>query len=345
MASNYRVIYPVEAVFIGPHGSASGVAVHGVQSVNLTTTFSLEQVFELGQLDIYANLENLPNIEMTVEKDLDGYPLVYHLATQGATANDLLNRTNNRADVFFNIYSDAQVSASGTPMMQAYCSGLYVNSLSYSLPLQGSCKETVTFVGNDKIWVSGTNTPWTGGRTGFAFLPIFNNLDSPSSGIQRRFNIQMGAGKSLWPKSLPGIDTATGYNLDQGGGLGYGSHIQDVTISCNLAREDLYELGRRRPYYRYAKFPVAVDTVINITAGGIRPGDIINANADTNNITDETITILLDDSDSFTLGTKNKLLSVAMTGGDTGGEVLKIAYNYQNFNYLVVGSATDPMHL
>src|SRR5687767_5206445 len=131
---NYRVYYPIWYAAIGPFASNSGIPVHGLQSVAMTTTFSLEQVFELGQLNIYENIEGIPNIEMTLEKVLDGYPLIYHLATRGATSKSLANRTNNRADVFLPIFSDGQDSASGVPLVVAYCSGMYTQALNYSIP-------------------------------------------------------------------------------------------------------------------------------------------------------------------------------------------------------------------
>ena len=54
---------------------------HGVQSVGITTTFNLEQVFELGQLAIYENVEGTPDVEVTMSKVLDGYIPLFCLAT------------------------------------------------------------------------------------------------------------------------------------------------------------------------------------------------------------------------------------------------------------------------
>lgn len=345
MPSNFRVYYPLEEVAIGEYCSQSGIPVHGVQSVNMTTNFNLEQAFELGQIDIYENIENLPNIEMTLEKLLDGYPLIYHLASQGATTKTLANRTNQRADVFLSVFSDAQTSSSGQPMLQAYCSGMYINSLNYTLPVQGNCRESVSLVGNDKIWVTSTSGTWSG-KTGYAFDGHFDGTDAPASGIQRRQHVQMGLAAddgSVWPKNIPGITVVTesGYNELSSGQ--YVAHIQDVTISANIGRTDLFELGRRRPYYRYANFPVAVDCTINVTAGGTQPGDTINANADTNNLTNEPILIKISDGTVFDLGTRNKLMSVSYSGGGTDGGVVTMAFNYQNFNMLnITNPNSDP---
>lgn len=342
--ANFRVFYPLHYIAVGPYCTGSGLPVHGLQSLQTTTSFNLEQVFELGQLDIYENIENLPSVEITATKVLDGYPLLYHLATRGANSSSLLNRSNQRADVIFSVFSDSQDNASGTPVRQAYCSGVYLNSLSYTLPVQGNCTENVTLVGNDKVWIS-SGTVW-GGKTGFAFTGHFNGNDSPASGTQRRQNVKMGnsaAGGSIWPSIIPGVTVVagSGYNVQSAGQ--YGAHIQDVSISVNLGREDLFELGNRKPYYKYAKFPTAVDCTINITAGGTNPSDSINADSNSvANISNEPIVIKLDDGTIFHLGAKNKLQSVTYSGGDTGGGVATISYAFQNFNYLTIVSPADP---
>lgn len=343
--SNYRVFYPIHYVALSVESATSGTPIHGVQSVNLTTTFNLEQVFELGQLDIYENIENLPNIEMTIEKVLDGYPLIYHLATRDATSKTLLNRTNRKCNAVLSIFSDDQDNSSGTPKVQAFCSGMYVNSINYTLPVQGQCKESITLIGNDKLWVTSSGQVWNG-VTGYAFKGHFNGGDSPASGTQRRQHVVMGAASangSVWPTVIPGLTIAggSGYNIESAGA--FGAHIQDVSISVNLGREDLFELGRRRPYYRYANFPTAVDCTINMTAGGTSPGDAVNAISDSeSNLSNEPIVIKLKDGTIFDLGIKNKLQSVSYSGGETGGGVVGIAYQFQNFNKLDVTQPSDP---
>jgi hypothetical protein len=72
---------------------------------------------------------------------------------------------------------------------------------------------------------------------------------------------------------------------------------------------------------------------------------MIAADSDVDNLQNEAIMIKLEDSTIFNLGTKNKLLSVTYSGGDTGGGVAGIVYNYQNFNSLVVSQDNDPAGL
>ena len=106
-------------------------AAHGVQSVAVTTTFNLEQAFELGQLAIYENIEGVPDIEVTASKVLDGYPLLYHLATQGGdnVSPTLAGRSAEKCIVAIGIWPDTDDAAGKTqanPIQQMECSGMFV---------------------------------------------------------------------------------------------------------------------------------------------------------------------------------------------------------------------------
>ena len=96
-SANDRIFYACQAVGFRVHGSAESEAggaltpqqmAHGVQSVGITTNFNLEQAFELGQIEIYENIEGTPDVECTMEKVLDGYPLLYHMASSGVEGTD-----------------------------------------------------------------------------------------------------------------------------------------------------------------------------------------------------------------------------------------------------------------
>jgi len=337
--SNNRVHYPIHYPAFSKHQWGSGYTeAHGIQTMTSTTTFNLEQVFELGQLDIYENIETVPDVEMTVEKVLDGYPLVYHLATQTATSPTLLNRTNEKCDVVISIFDDNQDNASGTPLVQALVSGLVVDSMNYNLPVEGNATESVTLVGNDKIWRS----------SNFFFNGAFDGTDSPASGVQRRQNVIMGAAPtgSIWPTDIPDLTVTNGSGYNEVAGDTFGTHIQDVSLSVNLNRTSLFELGKRREFFKFAQFPVEVTCEINVLAAGNTPGDNVDALGDSEaNLTDQPIMIKLDDSTTFDLGTKNKLSSVNTSGGDaTGGEVT-LTFSYSNFNFLEITQNSDPAGL
>lgn len=322
--SNNRVFWACHAVKVGDE------AVHGVQDVSINTSFNLEPVFELGQLEIYENIEGLPEVELTLSKVLDGYPLAYHLATQDSADDTLLSRTNEQFNVSLLVYPDTDTEAEGAAISDVFMSGMFVSSLTYTFPVEGNCTESVTFVGNDKVW-----------STGATITSEFGS-DSPAAtdGVQRRENVIMGSASgnasSTWPNLIEGI--SGGKNPEVGNS--YAARIQDVTITVNLGRTDLLELGRRKPYFKYANFPVTVETTINVTAGGDTPGDGVDADSETDNLTNETIIVVLSDGSIFDCGTKNKLQSVSYSGGGTDGGVVTIAYTFSNNNDLTVTSPT-----
>src|SRR5688572_5422627 len=111
MPDNKRVFFAIQQVGFMPEGSSTFTAAHGVQSVGITTNFNLEQVFELGQLSIYDNIEQIPDVEVTMEKVLDGYPLLYHLATANATSGTLVGRSNQKTTVGLAVFSDTMDSS------------------------------------------------------------------------------------------------------------------------------------------------------------------------------------------------------------------------------------------
>ena len=158
MAANNRIFYACQAVAMKNIGApnAQYKVAHGVQSVGITTNFNLEQAFELGQIQIYENIEGLPDVEVTMEKLLDGYPLLYHLASQKAESAGLVGRSKPRADVALGIYSDGQDSINDNqtkPSTTVFMSGMYINSISYTVPVDGNATESITMVGNHTEWI------------------------------------------------------------------------------------------------------------------------------------------------------------------------------------------------
>ncbi|GAH00289.1 unnamed protein product, partial [marine sediment metagenome] len=62
-SDNKRIYYAVHQVGLKEDADAGAFTeIHGVQSVGMTTNFNLDQVFELGQLAIYENIEEIPDV-------------------------------------------------------------------------------------------------------------------------------------------------------------------------------------------------------------------------------------------------------------------------------------------
>jgi hypothetical protein len=359
---NHRIYYAIQQVSLGsgltsPGQPGSGVtgspvAIHGLQTVGISTNFNLEQIYEMGQLALYQNYENVPDIEVTLNKVLDGYPLLYVLSTERgtglqsgltATSADLAGRSNTRTDLQLAIYPDTQTSAKNGSTAVVSCSGMYVSSVSYTFPVDGNFTEDVTLVGNDKIWAT---TAITGSFT--------NNNDSPVAiqGVNRRQHLTMG--NCRFPKQIPGI-SSSGTNDLVNTTDGFSVHFQNITVSCDLGRESMYEIGTRQPYHRYVNFPVEVTSEfevmsvsgewVNATAQGYYTGTEANksvandstaACANRFNLLNETIFLETCEGTRIGLGSRNKLTSVNYTGGDTGGGNVTMTYSYQNFNDFTV---------
>lgn len=340
--SNKRIYYAVQQVALAPVGTTtfgSAHTVHGLQSVGINTRFNLEQVFEIGQLAIYENIENLPDIEITMEKVLDGYPLIYHLATRGAASATMSGRSNVRASLCLSIFADTNDSATGSPIAECECSGVYVSAVNFAFPVNGNFTESVTLVGNNKVWRTSS----------FRFTGQFStNDDTPvgTGGVQRRENIIFGSGTgaSLLPTDIEGIDV-NGHNVKDGNG-DFGAHMQSVRVSCNFGREALNELGRRAPYHRYINFPVEVRSDFELLSS---TGDLVQATedgilGDGNNLQHRTIKLFLSEGTIIDLGTKNKLNSVSYGGANAGGRGgnATVTYSYTTFNDFTVKHPLDP---
>lgn len=343
MAQNNRMYYAIQALGFAPigteHDATGYLAAKGVQSVGSNTNFNLEQIFQLGQIEIYENIEDIPSVEMTVEKVLDGYALIQHLATPTATSTSLAGRYNeNQCMAAISYYSRIQDNASGLPLSTVVLSGLYVSSIGFTIPLEGSITESVSLVGNDKVWYyDPTGVPWSTGTQ-------FNGSESPitagnAGGIQRRENVVMAS--SFWPTEIPGISES---GLNAFGSTSYNAHIQNINISTNLTRTELFELGTKAPYFRYADFPTEVTCSIETTATEL--GEGIDASSSKDNLSNQRIYVYLSQGIIIDLGNKNKLASVDVAGGDTGGGNVTVTYNYSNFNDLrVIHTASDPAGL
>ena len=253
MALNRRIYYASTVVGIQSFDLANTYqAARGVQSAGVNTTFNLEQAFELGQLDIYQNIENVPDVEVTLEKYLDGYAPLWTLCTQNATAATLVGRSNQRANVAIGIFPDTNSTASGGEIAQVLFSGLYPSQLAYDFTVDGVAKETVTLVGNSKVWSTGSFV--------FAGYTTTNGVTgtSPSApeGVNRRQDMLMTG--CLFPTDIHGI-SSSGTNNDTGSGS-YVVSFQSVKMSANLGRAQILELGRFAPYFRYVEFPVQTST-------------------------------------------------------------------------------------
>lgn len=341
MAPNQRIFYACQAVAIHARGTApvtAGAVVHGLQSVGMSSTFTLDQVFEMGQVEIYENVEEVADVEVTLEKVIDGYKLIYDLASGGACATSLVGASKVRSDVLVAVFDDGESHATGVPRSVCYNSGMFISSVSYSYSIDGSATESVTLVGNDRYWnnVRAGGSVAAGDLTGSGVWgdgnPSINidGTDTALSGVVRRVNIRLGSSASadsILPAEL---------SLNKGNdpvGNSSNRHLQSVSVSTDFGQENIQELGRFGPYTRYATFPIEVTSEFELVATS---GDLISVSGTAPNLSPRQIVIKDTAGTVLDLGSANKLASVSYSGGDTGGGNVTCSYSYQNFNYLLV---------
>ena len=371
LTSNTRVFYACQAVAIEAVGEnrtnsnnptrIENAAIHrkiahGVQSVGINSNFNLEQVFELGQIYIYENIEGIPEVEITMEKVLDNHYLLWQLATNGVSLSipavpldkrsTLLARSRERCNVFLGVFKETEEtirSATNLQEIEIWCTGMYINNISYTFPTDGNCTESITLVGNHKSWSTNQNikaiasaqfgnnvnggyvdVPATGTQTGIGGTASFG-------GVARRENVRIQ--NCRFPDIIPGAargSQPTTFNACK---------IQSISISCDLGREDVFVLGRKMPYIRTANYPVEVTCEIEVLSGNadsINVGESLDSQnriIDTYSVLDYPLVIVMDNGLKFDLGYV-KLSSVSYSGADAGGGNGATTYSFTGYNVL-----------
>ena len=307
---------------------AAGGMVRGVQSVGMSANFTLDQVFEMGQLEIYENIEDVADIEVTLEKVIDGDKFIWEFASNDLCRTTLAGAAKNRCDVYLAIYDDATDNATGTPRNVCFNSGMYTSSVSYSYSVDGSATESVTLVGNERFWNSERSATSNYGSPATGF-----DTDTPADNVQRRVNVDLENGGTL----LPAIVTSqmNPDTPDDEDGIGGSYHIQSISVSADFGQENILELGRFGPYARYATFPIEVTTEFEVISTS---GDLQNVSGNGTNLTNNSIKIYDQAGTVIDCGVKNKLSSVSYSGADTGGGNATVSYSFSNFNNLTVTS-------
>lgn len=329
MADNNRIFYACQAVAICKKGhpptDGAGAEVDfakGVQSLGINTNFDLSQVFQFGQSQIYANLEDIAEVEVTMEKAIDGEKLLYLDCVGEVGKTDLIGASQTDCDLYLAIYDDSVAQVSNTtPRHVVYCSGLVIGSVSYTWSVDDFATESVTLTGSEKFWdentygVIGTSPSGLWGTNTSTGL---TGTDTPATGIIRRANVDIA--NSTIPGDIPNVGANKG-------------RIQSISVSADFGREDAFELGSFGPYYKNPSPTIEVSTEIEVLTAR---GDQVAHSGTAENLVDRTIIIADYAGTIVNCGTTNKLTSVSYGGGDTGGGNATVTYSYSTFNNLTV---------
>lgn len=289
-------------IFYASHGvKVAGVTVTGAQSVSVNTNFELEQVFQLGRLAIYDNIQNDPDIEVTISKILDGGNTIYNLATVGG--GTLIDNANKQATVVLGIGEDTNDALSTTSAVTM--TGMYLSSVNYTLPVDGFFTEEVSFLGSSKT-VAGSVT-----------APAGNSTPNIAA---RRQNL---SSTTVYPSHVSD------------------KNISNITVSADLGREKMYKLGQFSPFHRFVNFPLEITVsfdVIGNEGDGVEAQEV-SGECTGREYTFESIKLEICDNDGnidYTIDLKDKcvLSSVSYSGGDATGGNVTITYTYITYNDL-----------
>lgn len=319
--ANNRIFYASHAVALACNGGNLRT-LQGGQSVSMSTNYNLDSVFQLGRLAVYDNISTDPEVTVTVTKALDGWPLIFTLATSttvNATASQsIIGASNAISSLVIGVGSDTAsvVDDFHADYTSISLSGLFVESLTYTFGSEGPFTEEVSFKGSNKL-IGGTIDG-----------PLYS---SPNAGsLMRRQNIKLST--SVFPAEIDA------------------SGISNITISTSLNREKLFTMGSYAARTRTVTFPIEVTTTFDMVARGISQS--LNTTFAATNISGECagpsglrgkqhIRIELCNASglveyTFDLGSGNTLQNHGYSGGDASGGNVTETFEYLSYNELTI---------
>lgn len=319
--ANKRIFYASHAVAVGD------TTVQGAQSVSVNTNFNLEQVFQLGRLAVYDNIQVDPEVEITINKALDGHELIWTLSQYDHVAppntdGAIVTHANDKSTISLTVGREEDPAVS-TATSYINMTGCFVSSLNYTFPTEGNFTEEVTFIGSHKAHTSSIGAP-THEEPGLTT----GNTDG---NVLRRQNVQISQ------STLPAEVT--------------GRNISNITISVDFSREKMFKLGQFSPFHRFVNFPIEITTTFDVIAEDVYDSgnalfDEVNTECTGRGDQRQSIFIALCDPEGntvyeFDLGDKNALQSISYSGGDTGGGSVTETFTYIGYNELQINDYTD----
>lgn len=330
--ANVRTFYACQKVMLGmvSGSDAAGAdvtfqTINSLQSVGITSNFNLEPVYQIGALEPGDIAEDIPDVEISLTRTLDGSQTIFERTmvkeADDGNANDLTDLSDNRSAVKLVIYPQTVTKATGVPTSTCIVRPAYLSSISYSFPTDGFFQEEATVVGNNKTWS----------------LAGAADNDAPSetsavTGVARRQFLNVAG--SVFPIAV-GAAHGAGDFAKFSGAMPPDARIQNISVSVDLGREEIFELGKRLPFTRYINFPVEVNTEFEIISAS---GDMVGATetdvacSNPKALAFKQIQIATCDGMVLDMGTKNKLQSVSAAGGDAGGDNVTYTYSYVNYS-------------
>ena len=345
--ANSRQFYANSALFCKTAGSGGAYTfIRGIQSASDSFDLPAEYLLEWGQVGLYEAHDGIADVTFNAEKLIDGGVPLYLVATQGSTAASLTARSEKRSVLAVGIYPSDADYVSGTPTRVIEYSGQQVTNISYNFNTDGPFNESIAFLGNYAKWTAAGATygtiPANPTSSGADVPPA---LTSCSGGIQFKENFLFtGTYPSLLPTFVPGITSSGTMTMSNSCPT---VPVQSITVSCDLSRDTVPQLGCKTPYARLAQFPVDVTSEISILSQSGHGLEITETGAtlvgcEYTNAPSSRLRFCTESGLVIDLGSQNKLTSVTQTYGDTGGSNANYTLSFTNKSVMSVFHPNDP---
>lgn len=350
MAQN-RIFYANQGLYCKPTADAGAYEfVRGVQSADDSYDHPEEPVNHWGMVGAYEIADGISTVTFNCSKVLDGCIPIGLLSTEGSASAGLTSRSEKSCVMAVGIYPSDLDYISGTPTRVIEYSGLQMTNWSFEFNVDGPFTETMSFEGNYAEWSLGS-APKYGT---FPTNPTSSGLSEPcaltacSGGVQFRENLRFtGTYPTLLPTYIPGV-TSSGTVTYSGSCPSV--PIQSVSVSVDLSREQVNQLGCKNAFARFPTFPVDVSTEITIFAQSGHTLQVTELGAYTvgcerTNAPSSRLRFATDSGLTIDLGTKNKLTSVTQAFGDTGGTNGTYTLSFTNKSVMSVFHVNDPSNI
>lgn len=297
-------------VYYASHGvQVNGSTVNGAQSAGITANFTLEQAFQLGKVGLYDNIITDAEAGISVSKILDGADTIYKLFTGSSESSISDHASTQRTIRIASNTQDADTVLDTGNQDVIECTGAYLSSISYTIPVDGFATEEVSFVADNKSAATGVVAPPTNTGTRATYRQMIATAGFPTEVA--------------------------------------GQNVTNISFSTDYGREAMYRLGAFDPYFRFANFPFEVTVDFTVANTGIDLTDValtgVTATSDGSLPPKQNITVTVNDAAGF-VGSHGyqfrasgcRLTSVSQDGGDTGGGNASTTYSYTTYNDFVI---------
>jgi hypothetical protein len=357
-STGYTSAWPNQFGAVGSTGYTPNVAglsqiLNGVQSVGISSTVEFEQLFELGHLEIFENVEGVASCEVTMERVLPaGSPTLFELL----------------ADVSVRVGTSHTYQTGSFASDRGFSLRLVINPFGLDALATGTTNTAKASVGlqvdgytSNYSITAGTDSPVTESLTmnGITLTALpsggtaTDKITRPGGGGGTVFRRQdVDAYIQMISGATQAAFAPNAYNTNL-----FVPRAQSVTLSIDVGREDLLQLGQKGQYLKYATFPLEctaeIEYNIDATPTGVAGAGYAPMGFQENAIEFEPTGCDINPASGYLVGMRllrtepcggssysttwvtvsgAKLVSQNFSGGGTDGSVLSVSESYNAYN-------------